>query len=92
MSTLCADSITVEERRPEARWRAWLAALTTWLRRGRAATTAAAAPVSAGDRPGPAAVPTRRRYEDFERRADSLTDILGGRIYPRIPSVPRRRD
>lgn len=42
-----------------------------------------------------ASVPTARRmrYEDFERRGSSLGDLLGGRVYPLVPTprLPRSR-
>lgn len=42
-----------------------------------------------------ASVPTARRmrYEDFERRGSGLGDLLGGRVYPLMPTprLPRSR-
>lgn len=32
-----------------------------------------------------AARPRPLRYEDFERRSDTLADTLGGRVFPRLP-------
>ena len=47
--------------------------------------TPAATPRRARE-PVPAdAQPRPLRYEDFERRSDTLADTLGGRVFPRLP-------
>ncbi|MDX1610300.1 MAG: hypothetical protein R3225_09290 [Halofilum sp. (in: g-proteobacteria)] len=42
----------------------------------------------AAERPRPVAAPAPlqpRRYEDFELRSSGLEDLLGGRVFPRLP-------